>query len=573
MTRLPTISGDSNAWGSVLNAFLGVAHNADGSLKAFINVKDSTYGAVMDGSTDDTAALAAAMNAANNAGGGTVFVPAGTLITGNQTLYSNVHLLGAGIGATTIKLKNGANADLFSAYTSSINLGGAFGAGSTTGISSWSIQNMTLDGNRANQSSGTSYPLRFYGYGYILHNMRVINGYSGGILCDWRGGNSSSGETIECQWSNMKALWCNAIGIEVGGPSDMMWTNIVSAHTLTHCVHIAPNAAGLQITNMHTWSPASGVNAVGWLVEADDVLCVNCESEGADTANVVVLANSLQWIGGRVFAGSIAGAGFQIGQTSGGTPYSGQINVTNPTTTENIAPVQYIIRTLVTDITNTNGSFWFVNDGGYGLIDSVIYQTVHTWFTGSPHGFTVLRAIVNGLTSDGTRGLSNFFRLHLNAFSGFTVVNDVNDVFNINASSQRFEMPYGTYIRGYSDGYTTQTYSIGADGAGSIISNGSLSTGESATEAATASNGTINTAGVGEAKVAPTGNITGVILQAGTVKGQEVVVVNHSAFTITFNTTPATSNVAGSAADPAIPANCCRLFKWNSSTNLWYRAA
>jgi hypothetical protein len=32
MTRLPTINSDNSAWGSILNAFLGVGHNADGTL-------------------------------------------------------------------------------------------------------------------------------------------------------------------------------------------------------------------------------------------------------------------------------------------------------------------------------------------------------------------------------------------------------------------------------------------------------------------------------------------------------------------------------------------------------------
>jgi len=32
MSRLPTVGGDTDAWGTVLNDFLAVAHNADGTL-------------------------------------------------------------------------------------------------------------------------------------------------------------------------------------------------------------------------------------------------------------------------------------------------------------------------------------------------------------------------------------------------------------------------------------------------------------------------------------------------------------------------------------------------------------
>lgn len=33
MSTLPTVGGDSNSWGTVLNNFLLVSHNPDGSLK------------------------------------------------------------------------------------------------------------------------------------------------------------------------------------------------------------------------------------------------------------------------------------------------------------------------------------------------------------------------------------------------------------------------------------------------------------------------------------------------------------------------------------------------------------
>lgn len=95
--RLPTVGGDSGNWGTVLNNFLGAAHNADGTLKnLFINVKD--YGAKGDGTTDDTAAIQAAINAAGTPGRGTVFLPAGTYRTTSKLSLpiSNVGIVGAG---------------------------------------------------------------------------------------------------------------------------------------------------------------------------------------------------------------------------------------------------------------------------------------------------------------------------------------------------------------------------------------------------------------------------------------------------------------------------------------------
>ncbi len=82
MARQPVVGADSNAWGSVLNAYLSVAHNADGSIRnLFVNVTDPAYGADPTGVADSTTAIQAALNAAGSAGGGVVLLPPGTYKT------------------------------------------------------------------------------------------------------------------------------------------------------------------------------------------------------------------------------------------------------------------------------------------------------------------------------------------------------------------------------------------------------------------------------------------------------------------------------------------------------------
>ena len=73
------------------------------------NVKN--YGAIGDGTTDDTTAIQAAINAAQTAGAGQVWFPAGTYkITGTLSITKNkISLLGAGVGATTLNFANGAS--------------------------------------------------------------------------------------------------------------------------------------------------------------------------------------------------------------------------------------------------------------------------------------------------------------------------------------------------------------------------------------------------------------------------------------------------------------------------------
>lgn len=120
MSRLPTPGSDDGSWGGILNDFLGVEHNADGTLKTsgslaskvskndlVINVKD--YGATGDGSTDDTAAISSAVAALTS--GSTLYFPGGTYFVSQVLLSSksNFKIMGAG---ATIRGFNTTNAVL-----------------------------------------------------------------------------------------------------------------------------------------------------------------------------------------------------------------------------------------------------------------------------------------------------------------------------------------------------------------------------------------------------------------------------------------------------------------------------
>jgi parallel beta-helix repeat protein len=196
MARLPVPGADNENWGDILNKFLRVEHNADGTLKlrsskAFytkpangipatdlspavqstlsqvINVR--SYGATGDGSTNDTDAFNRALVAA---AGAMLFIPQGTYIltpSNLATIPADTKIVGAGMGNTILKLPNGFNAsgDLFQIVS----------------VSNVEVSGLTLDGNRANQS-GSSKQYGFYlssSTNCSVHNICSIHWTGDGI--------------------------------------------------------------------------------------------------------------------------------------------------------------------------------------------------------------------------------------------------------------------------------------------------------------------------------------------------------------------------------------------------------
>jgi len=94
----------STDWNVLVNGAATSLQVAIGGMSGiFYNVKSPAYGAVGDGVTDDTTAIQAAIDAAETAGGGIVFLPEGSyLVTSGLTLPSEVSLWGSGGEASVV---------------------------------------------------------------------------------------------------------------------------------------------------------------------------------------------------------------------------------------------------------------------------------------------------------------------------------------------------------------------------------------------------------------------------------------------------------------------------------------
>lgn len=114
-----------------------------------INVHD--FGAVGDGKTDDTFAIQSAVNAAVAAGGGAVYVPAGTyLVSASIEMFSYTSLYGDGMGVTTLKVRNEVGVDIIGLIRTHLDR-------SDVALTNVRISDLSLDGNRDNQSSGLQF--------------------------------------------------------------------------------------------------------------------------------------------------------------------------------------------------------------------------------------------------------------------------------------------------------------------------------------------------------------------------------------------------------------------------------
>jgi parallel beta-helix repeat protein len=112
-----------------------------------INVK--SYGAVGDGTTDDTEAIQDTLDAAETAGGGIVYFPKGTyLVSTGLTVGNNITICGAGY-SSIVKLDSGNTTKVFSNNDTS------------TGNSNITIRDLKIDGNKANRTGNLDYMIYF----------------------------------------------------------------------------------------------------------------------------------------------------------------------------------------------------------------------------------------------------------------------------------------------------------------------------------------------------------------------------------------------------------------------------
>lgn len=146
-----------------------------------ITVKD--YGVKGDGVTDDTAAIQAAIDSVTPKSK-SLFFPAGTyIISSTLTIYADTHIQGESMYSTIFKLKDNSNCTMFKTYKfDELNVSGGDNLQNYPDLPvNFSMQDIQIDGNRANQFSGTGVTntayvgdgILVYGRSYIANNIYI----------------------------------------------------------------------------------------------------------------------------------------------------------------------------------------------------------------------------------------------------------------------------------------------------------------------------------------------------------------------------------------------------------------
>ena len=550
-----------------------VSAGALGMFPQVYNVRSVTYGATGNGSTDDTAAIEAALTAAGSAGGGRVHIPVGTYkITPPSatvpalTVPSNVTISGDGIGAT-ILLKNGNGILLdFS------------GPGPLSQTSNWNLyqglRDIQLNGGGFTGLLLRLYYLQFYyEQNVFMQNnadvfvdmvqcwdSRILNGF-------YLNGGSASASTLSGGQACVHLMRSSA------APATTLTTALTSGVSSTGTLHVNALPAALPAGIVQVWNGSSQVQN---FTTTGAALSATTIPVTAQTANATYPIGSN--VNGFGYSGDSTNALVMEG-CHWENNLSGAIWITGGVNTSNAPVVIYIIGTKIEeDVVGFNCPFLQV-DGGCGDIQ---VKDLFIYAGGFNGGFSTPVQMVSWQPNFGTLADVNMSDTGgLSTVSSGIVVNPGSSTQLTNIFQFWSTTPT---VAGISfTGGVTQTANINIGGTVTTpiaVSGGATygpaltgqpSQQQSATVQTVAAGNTITTANLGAARVTATAARATLVLQAGTTAGQQVTVINESAFALTFDV-QATSHVADGAT-LAIPALAARSFTWDSGTSLWYRSA
>jgi hypothetical protein len=356
-----------------------VARTVDGKLKDTVSAKD--FGATGDGTTDDTAAIQAAINAVNAKGGGVLFFPVGTYkVTATILLKPFVDIKGEvrgewGTGNPGVRFDKRHGNDVF--Y-----------ADAATAMHGVTFENFHILGNNPTSLGGGG--IRILNCNSVMFKFVWITAVTGHAFVVGRG----TGADYHNYFYNCYALSCDGDGFRIG--SD--WCRLVDCWC-------DETANGINIFG-GSWAYIERVH-----LEAHTVSAINISGTNGFANSYTKISNSIIYsrnvdAHGINFAVGAAGYDIQVTKTrfvkdaGGGTCYA--LNYSSNCNTLTVTSCDFIGYTAVGNpANNPSGSVIFTNN-----------------YISSP--FTALGAIIDGNTFTGTVALTDCSEINNTYNSTFT---------------------------------------------------------------------------------------------------------------------------------------------------------
>jgi hypothetical protein len=320
-----------------------------------IDLGAGKYRAKGDGA-DDTVAIKAWRDdilATLDAGASGVYatVPNGVFTFGPSVtldiLADNVHLQGDSRGGSILRQLPRRNSDALTTRGYAAQEGP---------VSGFSISDITIDGNAAQQSRAT-WCCRIRGFNYDIENVDLVNGGAGALSSEF-----VDTEVAKYSEARVHSLGCReylglpgtkdpTYGILWAGPHDSQFSDVIlstlaAAHTYSGSSYgfvQAKGASGEYLTNLHVW----GRHHYGIWADplANGIHLGNVVAEGAFLANVV-LSSACSWAGGEAYGtrGNDGQQPYEVGISLGIA--SGAPNVPALGTTDGFPCANTIVQTV-----------------------------------------------------------------------------------------------------------------------------------------------------------------------------------------------------------------------------------
>jgi len=217
------------------------------------NTGDIDYTHVNDGAV----VLNSAITAVSSAGGGIIQIR-GTILCRSSVIIKDIVIIKGAAEGASIKLDSAIN--LTGALVDSFNFATLTGLGVTGGVHHVYIENLTIDGNRSNNTTIPTIGLRYYGYNWHLNNVHVKECHGIGHYSEWATdpvNPVTGGATMNSYYDAFVVNNCDGIGWHMRGPHDSQIVNC-AIYSCASKAMLIEYVAGVydgscEMTQMHIW--------------------------------------------------------------------------------------------------------------------------------------------------------------------------------------------------------------------------------------------------------------------------------------------------------------------------------